>query len=106
MPGTFGGLRSGLATMCAGRTSPLLSLSQYEQISTIGNTIGRRLVIEEISPDEARREGLAAMPPSIVAKLLDAWAAAVGQPAFVTPTGTQARTFLEWVTVNVAEFRS
>jgi hypothetical protein len=87
------------------------SLSQYEQISTIGNAIGRPLVIEEMSPDEARREGLAAMPPSVVAKLLDAWAAAIGQPAFVTSTveevtGRQARTFLEWVTVNAADFRA
>jgi hypothetical protein len=44
-------------------------------------------------------------------RLLDAWAAAIGQPAFVTSTvrevtGRQARTFVDWVTVNVAEFRA
>lgn len=32
------------------------SLSQLEQLSTIGRVIGRSLRIEEISPDEARRE--------------------------------------------------
>ena len=32
------------------------SLSQFEQISTIGGVIGRSLRIEEMSPDEARRE--------------------------------------------------
>ena len=32
------------------------SLSQFEQVSTIGRVIGRSLRIEEISPDEARRE--------------------------------------------------
>ena len=32
------------------------SLSQFEQVSTIGGVIGRSLRIEEISPDEARRE--------------------------------------------------
>jgi uncharacterized protein YbjT (DUF2867 family) len=79
------------------------SLSQHEQISTIGRVIGRPLLVEELSPDDARREGFPAM-------LLDAWAAAIGQPAFVTSTvreitGRPARTFLEWVTANVAEFR-
>jgi len=42
--------------------------------------------------------------------LLDAWAAAIGQPAFVTSTfeqvtGAQPRTFLEWATDHAAEFR-
>ena len=73
--------------------------------------IGRQLRIEEFPPDEARREGLAAMPAPVVAKLLDAWAAGIGQPAFVTSTvrevtGRQARTFLDWVTVNAAVFRT
>jgi uncharacterized protein YbjT (DUF2867 family) len=73
------------------------SLSQYEQISTIGDVIGCPLRIEEVSPDEARRQGLAAMPAPVVNMLLGAWAAAIGQPAFVTSTvrevtGTQART--------------
>jgi uncharacterized protein YbjT (DUF2867 family) len=86
------------------------SLSQREQISTIGSAIGRSLRIEELPPDEVRREGLAEMPSPVVAKLLDAWAAALGQPAFVTftveqVTGRPARTFSEWVAANVAEFR-
>jgi uncharacterized protein YbjT (DUF2867 family) len=87
------------------------SLSQYEQISTIGSVIGSPLRIEELSPEEARRQGLAAMPASVVNTLLDAWAAALGQPAFVTSTvrevtGTQARTYLDWVTANAAEFQA
>jgi hypothetical protein len=78
------------------------SLSQYEQISTIGDVVGRRLRIEEISPAEAR---------GVPNMLLDAWAAAAGQPAFVTSTvrevtGTPARTFREWVTANAVVFRS
>src|SRR5690348_7920878 len=32
------------------------SLSQFEQVSIIGSVIGRSMRIEEISPDEARRE--------------------------------------------------
>jgi uncharacterized protein YbjT (DUF2867 family) len=83
------------------------SLSQFEQISTIGQVLGRSLRIEEISPDEARREWT--MPAFVVNMLLDAWAAAVGQPAHVTSTveeitGTPARTFLDWTTVHAAEF--
>jgi uncharacterized protein YbjT (DUF2867 family) len=87
------------------------SLSQFEQVSTIGRTISRSLHIEEISPDEARRELLTIGPLVAVNMLLDAWAAAIGQPAFVTSTvaditGTPARAFADWVTDHSAEFRA
>jgi len=87
------------------------SLSQFEQVSTIGRVIDRSLRIEEISPDEARRELLTLMPAFVVNMLLDAWAAAIGQPAFVTSTvaeitGAPARTFLDWATDHAAEFRA
>src|SRR5712692_6620270 len=87
------------------------SLSQFEQISTIGGVIGRSLRLEQISPEEARRELLALMPAFVVNMLLDAWAAAIGQPAFVTSTvaeitGAPARTFLDWATDHAAEFRT
>jgi hypothetical protein len=70
----------------------------------IGSVIGRPLLVEEVSPDDALRQVFPAM-------LLDAWAAAIGQPAFVTSTvrkitGRSARTFQDWVTANVAEFRA
>jgi uncharacterized protein YbjT (DUF2867 family) len=72
------------------------SLSQAEQIATIGDVIGCPLRIEEISPDEARRE--LSLPAPVLNILLDAWAAAIGQPAWVTSTvgeitGAPARTF-------------
>src|SRR5690349_12653509 len=38
------------------------SLSQFEQISMVGNVTGRSLRIEEMSPEEALREPLALMP--------------------------------------------
>jgi uncharacterized protein YbjT (DUF2867 family) len=87
------------------------SLSQFEQISIIGRVVGRSLLIEEMSPDEARRELLALMPAFVVNMLLGAWGAAIGQPAFVTSavaeiTGTPARTFREWATDHAAEFRA
>ena len=85
------------------------SLSQFEQVSTIGRAIGRSLRIEEISPDEARRELLTIGPLPAVNMLLNAWAAGIGQPAHVTSTvaeitGTPAKTFLEWATDHAAEF--
>jgi len=87
------------------------SLSQLDQLRIIGRVIGRSLRIEEMSPDETRREWLPIMPAFAVNMLLDAWAAAIGQPAFVTSTvteitGSPARTFLEWATDHIAEFQS
>jgi uncharacterized protein YbjT (DUF2867 family) len=87
------------------------SLSQFEQLSTIGRAIGRSLRIEEMSPDDARREWSAFWPASVSNMLLDAWAAAIGLPAFVTSTfeeitGTPARTFLEWATDHALDFRA
>jgi len=87
------------------------SLSQREQVSAIGRVIGRSLRIEEISPDEARRELLTIMPAPVVNMLLDAWAAAAGQPAYVTSTvaeitGAPARTFLDWAADHASEFRA
>jgi uncharacterized protein YbjT (DUF2867 family) len=87
------------------------SLSQFEQISTIASVLGRSLRIEEISPEDWVRE-LPEFFPSFVARyLLDAWAAAAGQPAFVTSTvaeltGSPARTFLEWASDHAAQFRA
>jgi uncharacterized protein YbjT (DUF2867 family) len=87
------------------------SLSQFEQISTIGRALGRALRIEEISPDAARRELLTIGPLAAVNMLLTAWAAAVGQPAHVTSTvaeitGAPAHTFHDWASDNAAEFRA
>jgi len=86
------------------------SLSHAAQVQTIGNAIGRSLRFEEISPDETRRELLSIMPLFVVNMLLDAWAAALGQPALVTSTvaevtGASACTFYDWATDHLADFR-
>ncbi len=85
------------------------SLSQFEQLSTICRVAGRSLRVEEITADEARRQWVTFMPASVVNMLLDAWAAAAGQPAHVTSTvaeitGVPARTFRDWAVDHVAEF--
>jgi len=87
------------------------SLSQFEQVSAIGRVIGRSLRIEEISPDEARRELLRLGPLVAVNMLLRAWAAAIGRPAHMTSTvaeitGAPPHTFLDWATDNAAEFQN
>jgi uncharacterized protein YbjT (DUF2867 family) len=86
------------------------SLSQFEQLSTIGRVLGRSLRIEEISPEEARKELLPLMPLVVANMLLAAWAAAIGQPAFVTSTvteitGSPAKPFADWVADHTGEFR-
>jgi len=88
------------------------SLTQAEQVHTIGRALGRSLRVEEMSPDDARSELLPILGSStVVNMLLNAWAAAIGQPAFVTSTfadltGAPPRTFLEWATAHAAEFRA
>jgi uncharacterized protein YbjT (DUF2867 family) len=87
------------------------SLTQAEQIRTIGRAIGRPLQVEEIPPDAARTELLPVFGSAIVVNMLvNAWAAACGQPAFVTSTyaqvtGARPRTFFDWATDYAAEFR-
>jgi len=85
------------------------SLSQREQVVTIGDVIGRPLRFEEISPEEARRE--LPFPLPAMNMLLNAWAAAIGLPAFVTSTvaeitGRPPRTFRDWVIDHVEKFQS
>ncbi len=99
---------------CAGAEYVLTgpeSLTQREQVSTIGDVLGRAVRLEEITPEEARRELLTIMPASITNMLLDAWDGAIGQPALVTATveeitGMPPRTFRDWAMDNAAEFRS
>ena len=87
------------------------SLSQAEQILTIGRAIGQALRVEEISPDDARTELLALFPLPVINMLLNAWAAGRGQPAFVTSavedlTGTAALALNEWAADHAAAFRA
>ena len=85
------------------------SLSQREQLEIIGEVVGRPLHYQEISPETARHE--LAAPASVVNMLLNAWAAAIGQPAYITSkvadiTGQPARTFREWAIDHAEEFRA
>ncbi len=85
------------------------SLSQAGQVHTLGEVIGRPLRFEELSPEEAPRA--LGWPPAVANMLLGAWAAALGQPAYVTHTveqvtGTPARTFRAWAAEHAAAFQA
>jgi len=87
------------------------ALTYAEQVSTIGRAIGRSLRMEEVTPEEWRRERLSIWPATALDMLLDAWSAAAGHPAFMTSTvaeitGTPAHTFFDWATDHADEFRT
>jgi uncharacterized protein YbjT (DUF2867 family) len=84
------------------------SLTQVEQVSIIGDVLGRSLRFEEISPEDWRRVTNLGPAADI---LLSAWAAAIGPAALVTSTvgeiaGRPPRTFRDWVADNASEFDS
>jgi len=85
------------------------SLSQAEQVSIIGDVLGRRIKFEELSPDEFRSETEGSWPRPIVDMLLAAWGATIGRPAFITSTvfdilGSAPRSFRQWVTDHATAF--
>jgi uncharacterized protein YbjT (DUF2867 family) len=85
------------------------SLTQREQVHIIGDAIGRPLRFEELAPETARQQLLTMMPPSIADMLLNAYAAAVDRPSFVTftvakVTGVAARSFHDWAVGHAADF--
>ena len=65
-----------------------------------------------MSPDEAQSELLPVLgSPIVIDMLLNAWRAALGQPAFVSSTfaeltGQEPRRFLDWATDYAADFRA
>ena len=84
------------------------SLSQAEQVSIIGDVIGRRITFEELSPEEFRSETEGSWPRPVVEMLLDAWGATMGRPAFVTSAVADilgsARSFRQWAADHAGAF--
>ena len=86
------------------------SLTQREQVQIIGHAIGRPLAFEELSRESARNQMIAMrFPPPAADMLLDAYEAAVGQPALVTSTvfdvtGAPARPFRDWAMDHASDF--
>jgi uncharacterized protein YbjT (DUF2867 family) len=85
------------------------SLSQAEQVSIIGDVLGRRIEFEELSPDEFRSETEGSWPRPVVDMLLAAWGATMGRPAFISSTvsgilGSAPRSFRQWAADHAAAF--
>ena len=67
--------------------------------------------MEEIAPADAPRDLLPYIPAPVIGLLLKSWAAALGQPAFVTSTveeitGAPARRFAQWAADYASAFRA
>jgi uncharacterized protein YbjT (DUF2867 family) len=87
------------------------SLTQLEQLTTIGRVLGRNLAIEEMTPEETHREWAATWPAPVIDMLLSAWAAAVDLPAFISETfeqltASRPHTFEQWAASHAQDFQS
>lgn len=84
------------------------SLSQAEQVSIIGDILGRPIKFVELSPDEFRSETAGSWPAPAVDMLLAAWAATMGMAAYVTSTVSDilgsARSFRQWASDHASAF--
>jgi len=85
------------------------SLTQLQQLQIIADTINRPLRYEDLSADEARRALAATFPLPAINMLLNAWTAAIGQPAYITNTvaellGRPATSFRAWAQHSASAF--
>jgi uncharacterized protein YbjT (DUF2867 family)/ketosteroid isomerase-like protein len=86
-------------------------ITQAEQVAVIGEVTGLAARWEELPPEAARQQLLAAWgDPGFVDSALATWARLTTQPELVTRTveevtGVPARTFRQWVQDHVSDFR-
>jgi uncharacterized protein YbjT (DUF2867 family) len=86
------------------------SLTQAEQVNTIGEAIGRALRFEELTPEAAREPLSALFSPMVAEMMLSSWAGMASDMAVITNTvaeitGVPARTFRQWAIEHASEFR-
>jgi uncharacterized protein YbjT (DUF2867 family) len=86
------------------------SLTLRDQVTQIGQAVGRKVAIKAITPEQAREELGRTMPPIGVETIMRVWTAANGTPATVSTiveevTGRRARTFAEWAIDHAGDFR-
>jgi uncharacterized protein YbjT (DUF2867 family) len=86
------------------------TLTQVEQVHTIGEVLGRSLRFEEISPEAMRSQLLTRLPPAVVDGALQYWARLVTEPEVVSSTveeitGASPRSFHDWVIDHAGDFR-
>jgi uncharacterized protein YbjT (DUF2867 family) len=86
-------------------------LTQVEQLQIIGEALGRTLRYEELTPDAARQQMSAFVPPFVVDRLLDLWAGMVENPppakrTVEEVTGAPPSTFRQWSLDHARDFQS
>jgi uncharacterized protein YbjT (DUF2867 family) len=86
------------------------SLTRFELVQIIGETIGRDIRFEEQTHEEARQSMINQGWGQVADWLLDGYAQAVEHPQRALPTvaevtGRPARTFAQWVADNAGKFR-
>jgi uncharacterized protein YbjT (DUF2867 family) len=86
------------------------ALSHRDQVRILGETLGRPLRFEEMTPEEARAAWSGTWPAPIIDMLLAAWPKLVGTPVLVTPTveeiiGSPPSTFREWARDHAEAFQ-
>lgn len=86
------------------------SLTQVEQLRTIGAAIGQKLTYQQISPEQFTQSMSQFMPADIIQMMLDYWCDTVDEPDIVRPdveqiTGRPARTLAQWAADHAADFR-
>jgi uncharacterized protein YbjT (DUF2867 family) len=86
------------------------SLTQLQQLQIIADLIGRSLRYEDLSAEQARSVLVPPFPLPVINMLLNAWTAALGQPAYVTTTVADllhrpAHSFRAWAQHNASAFQ-
>jgi uncharacterized protein YbjT (DUF2867 family) len=85
------------------------SLTQVEQLKTIGAAIGQELTYQAITPEQFMQSMSQFMPTDIIQTMLDYWSDTVEQPDVVRPTveqitGRPARTLAQWANDHASDF--
>jgi uncharacterized protein YbjT (DUF2867 family) len=107
VPALAGGRHAGRRYLLTGPEA----ITQADQVRIIGEVTGHAVRWEELPPEEARRQLVAAWgDPGFVDSALDTWATLVTQPEPVTRTveeitGIPARTFQQWAADHAGDFR-
>lgn len=87
------------------------ALSLREQVDHIGAAIGRKIPVEEVTPEEARAELAKRVPATRVVTHMGAWQAGVDTVPDTSGliieklTGSPAQTFAQWAQDNADGFR-
>ncbi|MGK5557260.1 NAD(P)H-binding protein [Actinomadura kijaniata] len=84
------------------------ALTRSEQVAIIGEALGRRIPLVEITPEEFRAETAQFIPEPVMKMLLDYWRDTLTVPDVPRPvtavTGRPGRTLAQWAADHRADF--